>query len=155
MADPSPEHRSSAGVVRRWWLSAWVAAVAVVPLFLTAPPATSDLVVSALLLVAAWVLSPRFFPSSPTDRDARRLARETGAPVVYWRPGCSYCLRMRMALGRAGKRAVWVDVTRDPAASARVRAANSGDETVPTVFVGEVATTNPRPTWVRERLPQP
>ena len=151
MADPSPDHRSG-GVVRRWWLSGWVAAVAVVPLLL-APPSTSDLLVSALLLVAAWVLSPRFFPASPSDRDARRLARETGAPVVYWRPGCSYCLRLRMALGRAGSRVVWVDVTRDPDASARVRAANSGDETVPTVFVGDVATTNPRPTWVRGQLP--
>ena len=152
MADPSPDHRSG-GVVRRWWLSGWVAAVAVVPLLL-APPSTSDLLVSALLLVAAWVLSPRFFPASPSDRDARRLARETGAPVVYWRPGCSYCLRLRMALGRAGSRVVWVDVTRDPDASARVRAANSGDETVPTVFVGDDATTNPRPAWVRQQLPQ-
>jgi glutaredoxin len=154
MAGPSPEHRSTSGVVRRWWLSGWVAAVAVLPLLLNAPPSTSDLVVSALLLVAAWVLSPRFFPASPTDRDARRLAQATGAPVVYWRPGCSYCLRLRMALGRAGNRAVWVDVTRDPAASTRVRAANGGDETVPTVFVGDTPTTNPAPAWVRERLPQ-
>ena len=154
MAGPSREHRSSSGVVRRWWLSGWVAAVAVVPLLLTARPSTSDLVVSALLLLAAWVLSPRFFPTSPSDRDARRLARETGVPVVYWRPGCSWCLRLRIALGRTGNRAVWVDVTRDTAASARVRAANSGDETVPTVFVGDAPTTNPRPAWVRERLPQ-
>ena len=140
--------------MRRWWLSGWVAAVAVVPLLLTAPPSTSDLVVSALLLLAAWVLSPRFFPTSPSDRDARRLARETGVPVVYWRPGCSWCLRLRIALGRTGNRAVWVDVTRDQAASARVRAANGGNETVPTVFVGDHAATNPRPAWVRERLPQ-
>ncbi|SES45450.1 mycoredoxin [Pedococcus cremeus] len=153
MAGPSPERRSSSGVVRRWWLSGWVAAVAVVPL-LTSPPSSSDLVGSALLLLAAWVLSPRFFPTSPSDRDARRLAWETGVPVVYWRPGCSYCLRLRIALGRTGNRAIWVDVTRDPAASARVRAANSGDETVPTVFVGDSATTNPRPAWVRERLPR-
>jgi glutaredoxin len=153
MADPSPGDRSG-GVVRRWWLSGWVATVAVVPLFLTASPSTSDLAVSALLLVAAWVLSPRFFPTSPSDRDARRLAQETGSPVVYWRPGCSYCLRLRIALGRAGNRVVWVDVTRDASASARVRAANGGDETVPTVFVGDVATTNPRPAWVRGQLPR-
>lgn len=154
MAGPSPEHRGNTGVVRRWWLSGWVAAVAVLPLLLSFPPATSDLVVAALLLVAAWVLSPRFFPPSPMDVDARRLAQETGAPLVYWRPGCSYCLRLRMALGRAGTRAVWVDVTRDPAASDRVRAANRGNETVPTVFVGDTAATNPRPAWVRQQLSQ-
>jgi mycoredoxin len=119
---------------------------------LTAPPSVSDLAVSTAMLVAAWVLSPRFFPASPGDHEARRLADSTGAPVIYWRPGCSYCLRLRLALGRLGSRAVWVDVSSDPAASARVRAASGGNETVPTVFVDGSAAVNPRPSWVRERL---
>ena len=152
MTQAPPEHRDTAGTVRRWWLSGWIAAAAVVPLALTAPPSASDLVASAAMLLAAWVLSPRFFPPSPTDVEARRLARATGAPVIYWRTGCSYCLRLRLGLGRAGARAIWVDTTRDPAASARVRAANGGNETVPTVFVDGTPTTNPRPAWVREQL---
>ena len=138
--------------MRRWWLPGWVAAVAVLLPVLTAPPSVSDLAVSAAMLVAAWVLSPRFFPASPGDHEARRLGEETGAPVIYWRPGCSYCLRLRLALGRLGSRAVWVDVSTDPAASARVRAASGGNETVPTVFVDGPAAVNPRPSWVRERL---
>ena len=138
--------------MRRWWLPGWVAAVAVLLPVLTAPPSVSDLAVSAAMLVAAWVLSPRFFPASPGDHEARRLAGETGAPVIYWRPGCTYCLRLRLALGRLGSRAVWVDVSSDPAASARVRAASGGNETVPTVFVDGSAAVNPRPSWVRERL---
>jgi glutaredoxin len=154
MAGPSPQQRTTSGAARRWWLSGWVAAAALVPPVLTAPPSASDLLVSALMLVAAWVLSPWFFPASRSDQEARRLARETGAPVIYWRTGCSYCLRLRFALGRAARRAIWVDVTRDPAASARVRAANNGNETVPTVFVSGTATTNPRPAWVREQLPR-
>jgi mycoredoxin len=138
--------------VRRWWLSGWVAAVAVLLPLATAPPSVSDLAVSAAMLVAAWVLSPRFFPASPGDTEARRLAEETGAPVIYWRTGCSYCLRLRLALGRLGSRAVWVDVSADPAASARVRAVSGGNETVPTVFVDGSAAVNPSPSWVRERL---
>jgi mycoredoxin len=129
-----------------------VAAVAVLMPVLTAPPSVSDLAVSTAMLVAAWVLSPRFFPASPGDHEARRLADSTGAPVIYWRPGCSYCLRLRLALGRLGSRAVWVDVSSDAAASARVRAATGGNETVPTVFVDGSAAVNPRPSWVRERL---
>ena len=152
MAEAAPEHRDTMGKVRRWWLSGWVAAAAVVPLAVTAPPSTSDLVASAAMLLAAWVLSPWFFPTSPTDLEARRLAESTGAPVIYWRTGCRFCLRLRIALGRAGNRAIWVDTTRDPAASARVRAANGGNETVPTVFVGGAPTTNPPPAWVRQQL---
>lgn len=152
MTQAPPEHRGTAGRLRRWWLSGWVAAAAVVPLALTAPPSASDLLTSAALLLVAWVLSPRFFPPSPTDLEARRRAEATGAPVIYWRTGCSYCLRLRLALGRSGAKAIWVDTTRDPAASARVRAANGGNETVPTVFVRGAPTTNPRAAWVREQL---
>ena len=69
--------------MRRWWLPGWVAAVAVLMPVLTAPPSVSDLAVSTAMLVAAWVLSPRFFPASPGDHEARRLADSTGAPVIY------------------------------------------------------------------------
>lgn len=152
MAATPPDRSTRWPTLRRWWLSGWVAAVAVFSLVAAGPPQAFDVVFSAALLVAAWVLSPRFFPSSPTDAAARRRAADTGAPVIYWRPGCSYCLRLRIALGRRGGRAVWVDVTQDPAASARVREANAGDETVPTVFVDGSAATNPSPSWVRDHM---
>jgi mycoredoxin len=69
------------------------------------------------------------------QRAERHLIR--GAPLIHWRPGCSYCLRMHLALGRMGRKAIWVDVSRDRQASARVRGANGG---------------NPPPSWVRDLL---
>jgi glutaredoxin len=106
-----------------------------------------------VLLVVLAAMTPIAFPRSPGDDHARALAAERGAPLIYWRAGCAYCIRLRLALGFSGRRAVWVNVTRDPAASARVRSVNDGNETVPTVFVGAEHRTNPAPSWVRERLP--
>jgi mycoredoxin len=109
----------------------------------------TGLVVLAIAAVVVLVtLTGVAFPRSPGDAEARA----DGRPVIYWRPGCSYCLRLRVGLGPLGARAVWVNVRADPAASARVRAVNGGNETVPTVFVGSEAHTNPAPSWVREVL---
>lgn len=113
--------------------------------------------ISALLLVAAAVvlvalLTPVAFPRSPGDEQGRASAEARGVPLIYWRPGCSFCLRLRLGLGLAGRRAVWVNIRRDPAAAARVRSVNDGNETVPTVFVGSEHRTNPAPSWVRDRL---
>jgi mycoredoxin len=129
-----------------------VALVAVISLLTGGRPPASSVAVAVAMLVAAWALSPRFFPSSPGHAEAQRRSASTGAPIIYWRPGCSYCLRMRIALGRLGSRAIWVDVSADPDASARVRAANAGNETVPTVLVGDVVAVNPSPAWVRDHL---
>jgi mycoredoxin len=108
------------------------------------------LVLAAVVLLL--VLTPVAFPRSPSDAAARADAEARGVPLIYWRPGCSFCLRLRLALGATGGRAVWVNVRRDPAASARVRSVNDGNETVPTVFLGEEHRTNPAPAWVREQL---
>lgn len=108
--------------------------------------------VSGVLLVLAWLVSPWFFPSSQNDVSARNEAHASGVPLIYWRPGCIHCLRLRLALGRTGNRAVWMDVSRDEDASARVRDTNDGDETVPTVFLRESAWVNPSPSWVRNQL---
>ncbi len=140
------------GVAQRWMPSALVLVIAVVTI---APPGRLTVVglaVAVVLLVLAWVLSPWFFPRSETDAAARELASTRNVPVIYWRPGCSYCLRLRIALGRAGNRAVWVDISRSDAASCRVREVNGGNETVPTVFVGSSPQVNPSPQWVRDRL---
>lgn len=113
--------------------------------------------VSLVLLVVAVLLvllvsTPVAFPRSPGDAAGRRAAAERQAPLIYWRSGCTYCLRMRAALGTRGRRAVWVNISGDPDAAARVRSVNDGNETVPTVFVGDEHRTNPSPSWVKERL---
>ncbi|MDT0394900.1 MULTISPECIES: glutaredoxin domain-containing protein [Streptomyces] len=113
---------------------------------------------AALLLVMllfAGMNSPLVFPRSVGAREARRRSAADGRPVVYWRPGCTYCLRLRARLGRDARRLHWVDIWRDPEGAAEVRAANDGDETVPTVVVGDRTHVNPDPAWVREQLARP
>lgn len=67
------------------------------------------------------------------------------APVeVYWRPGCPYCSSLRRDLSRRGIAAIWRNIWEDEEARLIVRRANAGNETVPTVAVGQVTLTNPR-----------
>lgn len=109
-------------------------------------------VLLVVFLVLAGAHSPLVFPRSVGALEAERRSAADGRPVVYWRPGCQYCLRLRVRLGRDARRVHWVDIWRDPAGAAVVRAANQGDETVPTVVVAGRAHTNPDPAWVREQL---
>lgn len=102
----------------------------------------------------AGVNSPLFFPKPIGALEARRRSAVDGRPVVYWRPGCQYCLRLRIRLGRSARQLYWVDIWRDPAGAAAVRAANGGDETVPTVVVAGRPHVNPDPAWVRGQLPR-
>ncbi|MFD6329941.1 glutaredoxin domain-containing protein [Streptomyces niveus] len=106
-------------------------------------------------VVLAGVYSPLAFPRSIGAAEAQRRSALDGRPVVYWRSGCRYCLRLRRRLGRAGRQVHWVDIWRDPAGAAVVRDANGGDETVPTVFVAGWPYVNPDPGWVREQLSRP
>ncbi|MFI6855608.1 glutaredoxin domain-containing protein [Streptomyces sp. NPDC050416] len=105
-----------------------------------------------VFLVPAGVNSPLMFPRSIGAVEAQRRSAVDGRPVVYWRPGCAYCMRLRIRLGRSARRLHWVDIWRDPAGAAAVRAANDGDETVPTVVVAGRPHTNPDPVWVRDQL---
>ncbi|GAA2343846.1 hypothetical protein OKJ48_12380 [Streptomyces kunmingensis] len=110
---------------------------------------------AALLLVfvaLAGVSSPLIFPRSLGAREARRRSALDGRPVVYWRPGCTYCLRLRVRLGRGARQLHWVNIWRDPDGAAAVRAVNDGNESVPTVVVEGRPHTNPDPAWVREQL---
>ncbi len=74
------------------------------------------------------------------QRDVQRLA---AAP-----PGGELSIR----LGRSARPLDWVSIWRDPAGATAVRAANDGNETVPTIVVAGQPHTNPDPEWVREQL---
>lgn len=63
--------------------------------------------------------------------------------TVYWRPGCGFCHVLRRELDRAGVECTEVNIWEDPAAAALVRSAARGNETVPTVVVGNHAMVNP------------
>ncbi|AOW93960.1 NrdH-redoxin [Rhodococcus sp. WMMA185] len=62
---------------------------------------------------------------------------------VMWRPACPFCMNLRRGLRRRAVSTTEVDIWKDPGAAERVRAATGGDETVPTVFVGNLALVNP------------
>ncbi len=61
----------------------------------------------------------------------------------YWRPGCGFCMSLDRNLGRYDlpleKRNIWDD----PDAAAFVRSVAGGNETVPTVRIGDVSLVNP------------
>lgn len=108
--------------------------------------AFAALVLFFVFAVVAVLQSPRAFPRSVTDAEARALGR----PIVYWRPGCPFCLRLRATLGRDARHLTWVDIWSDPDAAGSVRAVADGNETVPTVVVGGEAMVNPDPRRIRE-----
>ena len=123
-------------MMRRWGPSAILLACAIVGGAATIP-------VGILFLVAAVLVSPLVFPRPISDAVARERSAADGRPIVYWRPGCTYCLRLRLAT--LGRRFHWVDIWHDPAGAATVRAVTGGNETVPTVVIAGVGHVNPHP----------
>jgi len=84
---------------------------------------------------------PRPLPDSHPDSSP---APTPPSPVtVFWRPGCHYCWRLRRGLHRAGVPFNEVNIWGDPNAAATVRSLAGGNETVPTVVIGERAFINP------------
>ena len=141
-------------MLRRWTLTILMAACGV----LVAVSQLADglpVVAGAELLIflaLALLLSPWAFPRSLDAAEAQQASAADGRPIVYWRPGCRYCVQLRFSLGRLAGRAHWVDIWRDPAGAAAVRAVADGNETVPTVVLGGQAVVNPDRAWLREQL---
>jgi glutaredoxin-like protein len=61
----------------------------------------------------------------------------------YWRPGCFFCRKLRRKLDGVGILYQPINIWEDSDAAATVRSVAGGNETVPTVFVGEHAMVNP------------
>ncbi len=72
--------------------------------------------------------------------------------VIYWRPGCGFCSRLRSTLGGDADKATWINIWEDKDAAAIVREANNGNETVPTVILDGIAVTNPDPSLVKAKF---
>ncbi len=58
--------------------------------------------------------------------------------TVYWRPACGFCSSLRRQLEQTDLTYAEVNIWDDPSGAAVVRAYAGGNETVPTVVVGEV-----------------
>lgn len=130
------------------WVNAGVyAALAVVQLGLN--PGGVATVIAVVLLGVAAAASPLFKRKSVSRDEALASGNDV---VIYHRPGCTFCIRMKAMLGLAGTKATWVDIWDDQAAAKFVRSVNDGNETVPTVVIDGTAHTNPAPSLVRDAL---
>jgi len=65
------------------------------------------------------------------------------AVVVFWRPGCSFCASLLYQLEETDLPVALVNIWEDERGAATVRSIANGNETVPTVVVGEVGLVNP------------
>lgn len=141
--------------IRRWGSAALVTLVAAGSVVITITVGTwgIGIVLTVLLLAFAWLISPLLAPPrSPDWATAQQLARTRDVPLILWKPGCMYCIRLRLALGVQGSRAVWVDIWADEDAAAATRKVNHGNETTPTVVTSDGSHTNPQPNAVKVHL---
>jgi mycoredoxin len=73
---------------------------------------------------------------------------------VYWRPGCPFCSRLFRAFENAGVVTALHNIWEDDDARSFVQAHNHGNETVPTVAIGDLVLTNPDPAAFIDSLQQ-
>jgi mycoredoxin len=71
---------------------------------------------------------------------------------VYWRPGCGYCHRLMRVFESSGVQVRLHNIWDDGEARSFVQRHNRGNETVPTVAVGDDVVTNPSPKDFVEQL---
>jgi len=62
---------------------------------------------------------------------------------LYWRPGCGFCSMLQRKLDKLGIERVEHNIWDDDADAAVVRRFANGNETVPTVVIGDVGFVNP------------
>jgi mycoredoxin len=88
-------------------------------------------------------------PATPHEE---ALAHARQGVAVYWRPGCPYSGRLRLAVRKDRERIAWVNIWQDDAGRAFVASVNDGNETVPTVVIDGTPHTNPDPALLRAAL---
>src|SRR5689334_22574347 len=99
-------------MMRRWGLSIvmFVLALIVGATELASGSVGAGVGLFLLFAIVAVLVSPRAFPKSVTDAEARSRSAADGQPIVYWRPGCPFCMRLRASIGRDAHRLHWVDI---------------------------------------------
>lgn len=82
------------------------------------------------------------------------MSAEPSTPVVfYWRPGCGFCMMLQRGLDSYGITYEARNIWEDGDAAAVVRSVAGGNETVPTVVIGDTAMVNPTIDQVLDALP--
>ena len=62
---------------------------------------------------------------------------------MYWRPGCGFCAALKRNLDTKGVEYEMRNIWDNPEDAAFVRSVAGGNETVPTVTVGDTSLVNP------------
>lgn len=73
-------------------------------------------------------------------------------PIVYWRPGCPYCVTLKLRLRMARIPFEAVNIWRDSDAADLVKTHNGGNELVPMVQIGSTVLSNPGMGHIRRLL---
>ncbi|MCO1339471.1 hypothetical protein BJH93_11295 [Kocuria polaris] len=132
-----------------WLLTVLVIVLAAVVLARAFAGSTVDavaVVFSVALLVFAVFTGIAMIAGSRPDAGVDAHL-ENGGVAVFWRPGCTFCLRLMWKLRGNLNDVYWVNIWKDEDAAERVRALNKGNETVPTLLTDSeafVATDRPR-----------
>jgi mycoredoxin len=110
--------------------------------------------IAFLVLYAVWLVIANL---PRRDRATSFENADHEGVVLYWRPGCKYCMKLRMRLRFTPLRHAEVNIWKDADAASFVRSVANGNETVPTVTVAGKVMVNPSKRQlldaVRERVP--
>jgi mycoredoxin len=118
-----------------------------------------DLVVATVLLMLLvfllssllwWTRSSRGGPH--ISHAAAQAAAGDREVIVYWRPGCRYCDRLKLGLGRARHDVSWVNILRDSEAAEFVATYRDGNHTVPTAVTGAGEMIDATPAAIKAQL---
>lgn len=108
--------------------------------------------VGAAMLFYSWWISPYKGGRTTRHREVVAMPEQDRPVVIYWRPGCGFCARLRSTLGDRAEEAQWVNIWQDKQAAEFVRSVNDGNEVVPTVVLDGIPVTNPNPQVVLDKL---
>jgi mycoredoxin len=97
--------------------------------------------ISVVVIYSMWLIVANLPRRGRARTSITHVDRE--GVVVYWRPGCKYCMKLRMRLRFTRLQYVEVNIWRAGEAAAFVRSVADGNETVPTVTVAGKAMVNP------------
>ncbi|MCR3721006.1 Glutaredoxin [Prauserella flava] len=83
--------------------------------------------------------------SGPDPPRQRRTVGDVAIDEIefYWRPGCPFCMMLEAQLDATELPVRKINIWEEQGAADRVRAAADGNETVPTVYVGQHSLVNP------------
>ncbi len=118
----------------RYWYDRWSSAVSLTLVAAFSWVAFDSVIVALIVSLAAVAGAVWWSPLRPGRHVDHADAQSEPGVVVYWKPGCWYCAKLKHDLdARTSERVTWVNIWRDRAAAAFVAGLNHGDELTPTV----------------------